>query len=125
MGWLESRAGRPGIAWHAPVGEQAYLSVAFKVDGQLRGAEPRMKQEAAQTGFGTMLASFAPQSTLVSGIQSVTRVLPPDLALNEAWVLDNLAPDAHEEAVRSYQEVLERTGKGANVQRTPSWPAGR
>ncbi|UKA56703.1 hypothetical protein LFT45_22785 (plasmid) [Arthrobacter sp. FW305-BF8] len=125
MGWLDARTGKPGIAWHAPAGEQPYLSVAFEVSGQLRGAESQRKQEQAQAGFGALLAGFAPASKLVSGIQSITRVLPPDLALNEAWVQDHLAADANPAAVRSYQEVLERTGRDTFVQRhliVGRWP---
>ena len=37
MGWLQYGSNMPGIAWHAPLGEQPYLSVAFSVSGQLRG----------------------------------------------------------------------------------------
>lgn len=125
MGWLESRARRVGIAWHAPVGEQPYLSVAFEVSGQLRGAESNSRLEQSQAAFGAMLASFAPTSTLVSGIQSITRVLPPDLARNEAWVQSNLDPDALPAAVASYQEVLDRTGRDTYVQRhlvVARWP---
>ena len=125
MGWLDARTGKPGIAWHAPIGEQPYLSVAFEVSGQLRGAESQRKQDQAQAGFGSMLAGFAPASKLVSGVQGLTRVLPPDLALNEAWVQDHLSADAHPKAVGSYQEVLERTGRGTFVQRhlvVGRWP---
>lgn len=125
MGWLDSRPNRPGIAWHAPDGEEAYLSVAFAVPGQLRGAESAFRQEAAQTGFGTLLARCAPVNSLVRGIQCVTRVLPPDLAMNEAWVESHLDPAAPADAVASYQQVLERTGEGTYVQRhiiVASWP---
>lgn len=117
MGWLQAGPNVPGIAWHTPVGEEAYLSVAFEVSGQLRGAESTQRQEAAQAGFGALLASHASPSSLVSGVQPITRVLPPDLALNEAWVEKNLSPDALEDAVASYAEVLERTGKNTFVQR--------
>ena len=37
MSWLQTTPGRPGIAWHAPTGEDPYLSVAYAVDGQLQG----------------------------------------------------------------------------------------
>lgn len=125
MGWLESRARRTGIAWHAPLGEQPYLSVAFEVSGQLRGAESSRQLEQSQAAFGAMMASFAPASKLVSGIQSITRVLPPDLAMNEAWVAEHLDPAALEAAVQSYQEVLERTGRDTYIQRhiiVARWP---
>lgn len=117
MGWLQAAPNMPGIAWHTPVGEEPYLSVAFEVSGQLRGAESAQRQDMAQFAFGSLLAGHASPSSLVSGVQSLTRVLPPDLALNEAWVQDNLSPDALEDAVASYQEVLTRTGKNTFVQR--------
>lgn len=125
MGWLDARREHAGIAWHAPNGEEPYLSVAFDVRGQLSGAEPVAREEAAQDGFGSLLADHAPHDSLVRGIQSLTRVLPPDLALNELWVAERLAEDAHPDAVQSYQEVLERTGKGSYVQRhlvVARWP---
>ncbi|MEA5456958.1 SCO6880 family protein [Sinomonas sp. JGH33] len=125
MGWLDSRTGHPGVAWHSPEGEQAYLSVAFELDGQLRGAESQRVQNSAQAGFGSLLASCAPADSLVRGVQSLTRVLPPDLALNERWVQEHMAADAPDEAVASYQEVLARTGKGTFVQKhiaVGRWP---
>lgn len=125
MGWLDSRPNRPGIAWHAPDGEESYLSVAFAVPGQLRGAESAFRQEAAQTGFGTLLARCAPANSLVRAIQCVTRVLPPDLAMNEAWVAEHLDAAAPADAVASYQQVLGRTGEGTYVQRhiiVARWP---
>ena len=117
MGWLQAARNVPGIAWHTPSGEEAYLSVAFEVSGQLRGAESGQYQEQAQAGFGALLANHASPSSLVCGVQSMTRVLPPDLALNEAWVQENLSPDALDAAVASYEEVLTRTGKNTFVQR--------
>lgn len=125
MGWLDARPNRPGIAWHTPQGEEAYLSVAFSTSGQLRGAESSQRQEAAQAGFGNLLARCAPSNSLVRGLQCVVRVLPPDLALNEAWVVDHLDPEAPADAVASYQQVLERTGEGTYVQRhiiVARWP---
>ncbi len=125
MGWLDARPNRPGIAWHTPQGEEAYLSVAFGVSGQLRGAESSHRQESTQAGFGSLLARCAPQNSLVRGFQCLVRVLPPDLALNEAWVVEHLDPEAPADAVESYQQVLERTGEGTYVQRhiiVARWP---
>ena len=39
MHWLQRGRGEAGIAWHTPTGEDAYLSVAFAVEGQIRGIE--------------------------------------------------------------------------------------
>lgn len=125
MGWLDSRPGRPGVAWHAQEGETQYLSVAFAVSGQLRGAEGSRQQNLTQEGFGKLLAAYAPAGSLVRSFQCMTRALPPDLALNEAWVESQLDPQAPEAAVASYQQALERTGTGSFVQRhiiVACWP---
>lgn len=125
MGWLDSRPSCPGIAWHAQEGEKQYLSVAFSVSGQLRGAEGSQQQNLTQEGFGKLLAACAQAGSLVRRFQCMTRALPPDLALNEAWVEANLDPEAPEAAVASYQQALERTGTGSFVQRhiiVACWP---
>ena len=58
MGWLQSARGIPGIAWHGPVGEDPYLSVAFAVSGQLRGMESPDSTLRKAEGFGALLAGF-------------------------------------------------------------------
>jgi len=125
MGWLQHGRGRPGIAWHAPAGEDDYLSVAFSVSGQLRGIESTAVMTRAAEGWGHFLAGRAPHSSLVGNVQTVTRVLPADSALQQYWVLNSLDPDAPADAVASYDEVLRLTGEDAMVQRhfiTVSWP---
>ncbi len=117
MGWLRSTRRTAGIGWHLPVGEDPYLSVAFSVDGQLRGLASAREQDEALTGFDRLLAGFAPDSMLVSGIETMTRILPPDLALNEWWAQQHMDPAAPAAAVASYEQVLARTGEGAFVQR--------
>ena len=83
MGWLQFGRGEPGIAWHAPVGEQPYLSVTFMVAGQLRGIESSAVMARAAEGWGAFLASRAVPSVLVSDVQTTTRVLPADTAMQE------------------------------------------
>jgi hypothetical protein len=125
MGWLQCGRGQPGIAWHAPVGERNYLSVTFVVTGQLRGIESSSVMARAAEGWGTFLAGRALPSVLVGDVQTMTRVLPADSALQEFWVLNGLDPDAPAQAVASYEEVLLETGADAMVQRhhvTVSWP---
>jgi len=125
MGWLQHGRGQPGIAWHAPAGEDDYLSVAFSVSGQLRGIESTAVMTRAAEGWGHFLAGRAPHSSLVGNVQTVTRVLPADSALQQYWVLNSLDPDAPADAVASYEEVLRLTGEDAMVQRhfiTVSWP---
>lgn len=125
MGWLQFGRGEPGIAWHAPVGEAAYLSVVFSVAGQLRGIESSSVMARAAEGWGSFLASRAVPSVLVSDVQTLTRVLPADSALQEFWVLNSLDDDAPREAIKSYEDVLRLTGEDAMVQRhfiIVKWP---
>jgi len=125
MGWLQHGRGEPGIGWHAPVGEQAYLSVTFVVSGQLRGIESSSVMARAAEGWGTFLASRAAPSVLVGNVQTMTRVLPADTAMQEFWVAGSLDENTPADAIRSYEEVLRLTGEDAMVQRhfiTVSWP---
>lgn len=125
MGWLQSTAGMPGIAWHGPVGETPYLSVAFSVLGQLRGMESSRAVVDGADAWSLFLAARATPSSLVRSFQPLTRVLPADTALQEFWVLNNLDPDAPADAVASYAQVLERTGADSMVQRhfiVARWP---
>lgn len=125
MGWLQAARGAPGIAWHGPVGEDPYLSVAFSLGGQLRGLEAPESVRAAAEGFARFLASRAPEASLLRAVQPVTRVLPADSALQEWWLMNNLDPTAPADAMQSYEEVLIETGRGAMVQRhylVGRWP---
>lgn len=124
MGWLQHGRGEPGIAWHAPTGEVPYLSVTFAVTGQLRGIESTSVMTRAAEGWGMFLASRAAPSVLVGRVQTVTRVLPADTAMQEFWVAGSLDDDVPPEAIDSYEEVLRLTGEDAMVQRhyiTLSW----
>ena len=125
MGWLQHARGEPGIAWHAPAGEDNYLSVTFSVTGQLRGIESTAVMTRAAEGWGHFLAGRAPHSSLVGNVQTVTRVLPADNSMQEFWVFNSLDDEAPADAVASYEEVLRLTGEDAMVQRhfvTVSWP---
>ena len=125
MGWLQHARGEPGIAWHAPAGEDNYLSVTFSVTGQLRGIESTAVMTRAAEGWGHFLAGRAPHSSLVGNVQTVTRVLPADSSMQEFWVFNSLDDEAPADAVASYEEVLRLTGEDAMVQRhfvTVSWP---
>ncbi len=124
-GWLQFGRGKPGIAWHEPRGEASYLSVTFSVTGQLRGIESASVMARAAEAWGSFLASRAVPSVLVSDVQTLTRVLPADSALQEFWVLGNLDETAPRDAIKSYEDVLRLTGDGAMVQRhyiIVKWP---
>lgn len=125
MGWLQSGAGEPGIAWHSPVGEPEYLSVAFSVAGQLNGIEAGTVLTRAADGWGHFLASRAAATSLVEGVQTLTRILPPDSARQQLWAHLSLDPTVPAAAQESYAEVIERAGGGAMVQRhyvVVRWP---
>jgi hypothetical protein len=125
MGWLQHGRGEPGIGWHAPTGEAQYLSVTFIVTGQLRGIESTTVMTRAAEGWGSFLAGRAAASNLVGTVQTMTRDLPADTAMQEYWISGALDPEAPAEAVASYEEVLRLTGQDAMVQRhfiTVSWP---
>ncbi|GAA1628367.1 hypothetical protein [Georgenia ruanii] len=125
LGWLDKRPGRPGIAWHAPTGEEPYLSVAFEVSGQVRGIESEHAVEQSQVAWGAFLASLGSEDSLARAVQSLSRVLPPDSAGHEAWVVSQVDPDAPEELLRSYDDLLHRMGRREMAQRhyvAVRWP---
>ncbi|MFH5824284.1 hypothetical protein [Georgenia sp. AZ-5] len=125
MGWLDLRPGRPGIAWHAPTGEEPYLSVAFEVAGQIRGIESEHAVEADQIAWGAFLASLGSEESLARAVQTLTRVMPPDPAGHEAWVVRQVDADAPEELLRSYDDLLAEMGRREMVQRhfvVVRWP---
>ncbi|MFC4245060.1 hypothetical protein ACFOYW_16960 [Gryllotalpicola reticulitermitis] len=135
MGWLQYGSNQPGIAWHSPVGEDDYLSVAFNVSGQVRGIESSGHLTRAASAFGRFLAARGGATSLIRDVQPLTRVLPPDTARHQAWARTNLEqPDPgwdedqrrifHEQQA-SYDEVIRRTSSDAMVQRhyvVVNWP---
>ncbi|HEV7949904.1 MAG TPA: hypothetical protein VGP24_09075 [Glaciihabitans sp.] len=135
LGWLQYGSNQPGVAWHAPVGEAPYLSVAFSVSGQLRGMETAATLTRAAAGWGKFLARRAAPSSLIRDVQTLTRVLPPDSARQQLWVSRRLEPAdptwpaeqlaSFEAQKRSYDEVIRRASADAMVQRhyvVVSWP---
>lgn len=125
MGWLACGTGEPGIAWHTPVGEEAYLSVAFEVSGQVAGIDSGPVLARAGEAWGLFLAAQAGPGSLVGTVQTLTRVLPSDTARHELWASLALDPQAPADAQESYAEVIARAARGAMVQRhyvVVTWP---
>jgi hypothetical protein len=135
MGWLQYASNMPGIAWHAPIGEEPYLSVAFSVSGQLRGMETAAALTRAANAWGKFLARRAAPSSLIRNVQTLTRVLPPDSARQQLWVKTRLEPvqetwsagqrASFEAQKLSYDEVIRKSSANAMVQRhyvVVSWP---
>lgn len=111
--WLQREEGLPGIAWHVPTGEEAWLSVCFSVDGQVQGIASDAFLDDAMQAFGGVLNRFGNITTLPNRLQSLTRVLPVDSARHEAWVWEQLDPTIAEDdkammnLVASYDEVVQ------------------
>ncbi|NYI42885.1 SCO6880 family protein [Demequina lutea] len=125
MVWLQSGAGQPGIAWHRPLGEEEYLSVAFSVEGILQGLESQAEIEASSEAWGNFLAGYGGGTSLVREVQTITRVLPPDMAYHMQWLRQNLHPTEDNDVAagtmavlrQSYAQVLDVCERGALVQR--------
>lgn len=115
--WLQSDPGVPAVAYHAPEGEEPYLSVAFSVDGPVQGLHGDQFVEHAQFRFGQLLAGWGSIQKLVSGIQIVTRVIPADSAAHELWLQDQLDPDAPADLQADYAELLDKKTGESFVQR--------
>lgn len=116
--WLQRGRGEPGIAWHTPTGEDAYLSVAFSVDGQIRGIESDRFLDGAMVAFGALLARYGQRTSLPNRVQSLTRVVPVDSAFHEAWVWDQLDEEnAVPSLVESYDEVVRLVAHAGLMQR--------
>lgn len=125
LGWLAMELHRPGIAWNQPIGETEYLSVAFNVGGQIRGIESQASLEDAQEKFGRFLASLGLATSLANKVQSLTRVLPPDTARHEAWIVDHLDPHAPVELMRSYDDLIKVAARDSMIMRhfiVVAWP---
>ncbi|TIH33780.1 hypothetical protein D4765_13940 [Subtercola vilae] len=125
MSWLEDRTGQPGIAWHRPLEQEAYLSVAFSTAGQIAGIEGDSFLDACAEAYGALLARNGERAALVGRIQTLTRVLPVDSARHERWVNNNRDSEAPAIVAESYQEVITGLRRGQLFQRhmfTVSWP---
>lgn len=126
MHWLQRGRGEPGVLWHTPTGEPAYLSVAFAVEGQIRGIQSDRFLDAAMTAVGDLLARYGSPSALPNRIQFLTRVVPVDSAYHEAWVWEQLDDEhAVPELVASYDEVVRLVSRSGLMQRhyvVVRWP---
>ena len=106
MQWLQEEYGKPGIAWHRPPGEEAYLSVVFSTNGQIAGMESNSYLDYSAQAFGEVLNKLGAAGSLVRRVQSVTRLMAIDSARHEHWIRDNLDAAAPDEFQESYEEVI-------------------
>lgn len=125
MSWLLAKPGVPGIAWHAPTGEDPWLSVVFPIAGQVSGIQGDTVVNARSRAFGKLLGALGSPSALAKRVQIITHVQPVDTASHESWVADELDESAPVELLYSYKEVMDRLGGGGLMQRhyaVVRWP---
>ncbi|WP_340541010.1 hypothetical protein [Nocardioides sp. GXZ039] len=125
MRWLLRKPHVPGIAWHAPTGEDAWLSVVFPLGGQISGIQGDDVVNARSRAFGRLLGSLGMVTALAKRIQILTHIQPIDTAAHESWIADEVDLEAPEELLRSYKEVIDRLGGGGLMQRhyaVVRWP---
>lgn len=125
MHWLQDERRQPGIAWHTPTGEDAYLSVAWSTSGQIKGMSANNYLDLCAEAFGKLQAQWGSPLRLPSHIQTITRVLPTDTARHEDWVVNELNPDSPIILRRSYDQIMRQLGRGGLVQRhviVVRWP---
>lgn len=123
--WLQAEPNKPGIAWHQPSGQEGYLSVAFEVEGSIRGLGGPEETEAGAEAWGRFLATLGGGEALATRIQTLTRVLPPEMAHHEQWLIDNLDENVPAYLMQSYAEVLRICDLHGMIQRhfiVVAWP---
>lgn len=123
--WLQSEPDVPGVAWIEPAGQPAYLVAAFEVEGAVRGLGGPQETEQGAIGWGQFLASLGGGESLATRVQTLTRVLPPELAPHHRWLLDNMDPGVPRAVAESYRDVLSLVESTGMVQRhfvAVSWP---
>lgn len=124
LGWLQCGTGEPGIAWQVPTGEDARLTVAFELPGQLRGLQTAPQINDNAVAFGRFLAGYT-LGSLVTQHQIVTRLLPADTALYERWIASHADPGVPKVLLESYAKALDMTSRDAMMQRhyyVATWP---
>ena len=125
MAWLVAEPRQPGVAWQVPRGREEFLSATWSVEGRLRGLESDEAMDEGAAAWGRFLASFGGMTSLPRYVQTLTRVLPPDLAWHDRWVDENMDKSAPTLLQDSYLEVLQECERGALIQRhfvTVRWP---
>jgi len=107
--WLTADGVTAAVLLHQPPGERPYLSVALEVDGQPPGLRAQRDYDRAAAAYGRLLARLAREDSLISGVQSVTRIVPLDSAAHERWASDHVDADAPAVLIESYAELVRMT----------------
>lgn len=85
--------------------DPTFYTVIFEVRGSSGGVVEEDVEDIPHIGFGRVLARGARRTSAVSHIQSFTRSIPLDVTDHVSWLADYVAPNAHGNLVRSYQEL--------------------
>ncbi|MFG3423173.1 hypothetical protein ACGFZ2_30715, partial [Micromonospora sp. NPDC048063] len=91
--------------------------MAMEVDGQPPGLRAPGDYDRAAAAYGHLLARLARDDGLVTGIQSITRIMPTDSAAHERWAADHVDPSAPEALTRSYAELVRMTAGATEMVR--------
>lgn len=94
------------VLTHTNPARPAYLSAVLEVEGQPSGLYEQEDIDAAAERFGRLLIACGGPTSLIQGIQVVTRVVPVDAAEHEWFVFANRSPAAPRRLVESYGELL-------------------
>ena len=115
--WLQKAPGLPGIGWHTPTGEDAWLSVVWQVGGQVQGIRGDDYLERGMRAFSRLLARYGSPRSLPSRVQIITRVMPVDPSLHQSWAWQNIDPEAPADLIASYDELVRKVGNRGLIQR--------
>ena len=107
--WLTAEGVPAAVLLHTAAGERPYLSVALEVAGQPPGLRAQRDYDRASAGYGRLLARLAREDSLISGVQSITRIVPLDSAAHERWAADHVDPHAPRVLIESYAELVRMT----------------
>jgi hypothetical protein len=105
------------VCYHETPDGHRYFSATFRVDGPLVGLATDEELDRAQAEFANLLAGWGSREKLVSGMQVMTRMLPPDTVMHEGWVArqkDAATPDGQ---WQDYRKLLRGMSGGRYVQR--------
>lgn len=106
MNYTPAGGGRLAVLQHINPGQEPYLSAVLEVQGQPSGLSEEDDVVASAERFGRLLSACGGPTSLIDGIQLVTRVVPVDSAVHEWYILNNRSMTAPRQLFESYAELL-------------------
>lgn len=106
MTYTPSGGGKLAVLHHTNPGQEPYLSAVLEVQGQPSGLYEEDDVSASAERFGRLLSACGGPTSLIDGIQLLTRVVPVDPAIHEWYVLNNRSLTAPRQLFESYAELL-------------------